>query len=70
MKVNNINTEYYKACESRYGQTIYERVDYVENTDLRKSIAEIKLNNAIIVHSMFPIEYQANGEHFAPPFNE
>jgi len=42
VKVNNRNTKYYKACESRYGQTIYERVDNVENTDLRKSITEIK----------------------------
>ena len=29
VKVNNRNTEYYKACKNRYGQTIYEQVDHV-----------------------------------------
>ena len=72
VKIKKETGEIFYAKETeRYGQQIYAMIDEVANVSWRYSIAEMKENRSLVIHSLFPpFLSEPNQQDFQNPFNE
>ena len=68
---SNVDNEscMHEAKEARYGRTTHVKMNETRLVYWRKSIAEMTPSNSIIMHSIFPIDIEANTDDMNIPFD-